>query len=72
MHKIGQSGGFSGRLLQPLRKTGLLLMKNVLKPLAESVLLSLGLTATVAATDTAIHKKMFEPGRPLDCVKRDQ
>ena len=32
LHKIGQSGGFLGRLLGPLLKTGLPLMKNVLKP----------------------------------------
>ena len=58
MHKIGQSGGFLGRLLGPLLKTGLPLMKNVLKPLAKSILIPLGLTAA-AATDAAIHKKMF-------------
>ena len=34
------------------------LMKNVLKPLAKSILIPLGLTAA-AATDAAIHKKMF-------------
>ena len=34
LHKIGQSGGFLGRLLGPLLQTGLPLMKNVLKPLA--------------------------------------
>ena len=34
LHKIGQSGGFLGRILGPLLKTGLLLMENVLKPLA--------------------------------------
>ena len=33
-----QSGGFLG-LLRPLLKTGLLLMKNVIKPLAKSVLI---------------------------------
>ena len=32
LHKIGQSGGFLGRLLGPLLKIGLPLMKNVLKP----------------------------------------
>ena len=37
LHKIGQSGGFLGRLVRPLPKTGLPLMKNVLKPLAKSV-----------------------------------
>ena len=40
-------------------KTGLPLIGNVLKPLAKSVLISLGLTAAASATDAAIHKKMF-------------
>ena len=35
------------------------LIGNVLKPLAKSVLISLGLTAAASATDAAIHKKMF-------------
>ena len=35
------------------------LIGNVLKPLAKSVLISLGLTASASATDAAIHKKMF-------------
>ena len=43
--KIIQSGGFIGRLLGPLLKTGLPLIKNVIKPLAKSVLIPLGLTA---------------------------
>ena len=62
MHKIGQSGGFLGRLLGPLLKTELALMKNVLKPLAKIVLILLALTAAAAATDAAIHKKMFGSG----------
>ena len=37
-------------------------MKNVLKPLAKSVLIPLGLAAAVSATDAAIHKKMFGSG----------
>ena len=40
-------------------KTGLLLMKNVLKPSSESVSSPLGLTAAASATDAAIHKKRF-------------
>ena len=56
MHKIGQSGGFFGRLFRPLLKPELPLVGNVLKPLAKSVLIPLGLTAA-AATDAAIHKK---------------
>ena len=39
-----ESGGFLGRLLRPLLKTGLLLMKNVLKLLAKSNSIPLGLT----------------------------
>ena len=37
-----QSGGFLGRLLGPLLKTGLPLMKSVIKQLAKSVLIPLG------------------------------
>ena len=33
LHKIGQLGGFLGRLLGPLLKTALPLIKNVLKRL---------------------------------------
>ena len=43
--KIGQLGGFLGRLLQPLLKAGLPLIGNVLKPLAKSILLPFRLTA---------------------------
>ena len=62
LHKIGQSGGILGRRLGPLLKTGLPLIENLLKPLARSLLIPLGLTAAVSATDAAIHKKMFGSG----------
>ena len=42
LSKMIQSGGFLGRLLGPLLKTGLPLIKNVIKPLAKSVLIPLG------------------------------
>ena len=45
--RTGQSGGFSGRLLGALLKTGLSLMKNVLKP---------------AAADAVIRKKILGSG----------
>ena len=35
------------------------LIGNVLKPLAKSVLIPLGLTAAASAKDAAIHKQMF-------------
>ena len=62
MHKIGQSGGFLSRLFVPLLKAGFSLIGNVLKPLANSVLIPLGLTAAASATNAAIHKKMFGSG----------
>ena len=54
-----QSGGFLGRLLGPLLKTGLPLIKNVIKPLAKNVLIPLGLTAAASATDAGIHNKIL-------------
>ena len=52
-----QSGGFLGRLLGPLLKTGLPLIKNLIKPLSKSVLILLGLTAAASAADAGKHKK---------------
>ena len=72
MHKIGQSGGFLGRLLGPLLKTGLPLMKNVLKPLAQSGLIPLGLTAAASATDAAIHKKRLGSGMTTLVVSNEE
>ena len=62
MYTIGRSGRFVGRLSGPLLKTGLPLLKNVLKPLAQILLLRLGLTGVASATDAAIEKKLFGPG----------
>ena len=57
-----QSRGFLGRLLDPLLKTGLPLMKSVIKPLAKSVLILLGLMAAASAADEQIHKKILRSG----------
>ena len=59
LSKMIQSGGFLGRLLGPLLKTGLPLIKNVIKQLAKSVLIPLGLTAAASAADARIHQKNF-------------
>ena len=61
MHKL-QSGGFLGRSLGPLLKTGLPLITNVIKPLAKNILILLGLTAAASATSAGIHKKILESG----------
>ena len=50
------------RILGPLLKTGLPFLRNAVKPLAKSVLVSFGLTAAAPATDAAVHKKMFGSG----------
>ena len=57
-----KSGGFLGRLLGPLLKAGLTLIKNVIKSLAENVLIPLGLTAAASAADAGIHKKTLGSG----------
>ena len=41
-------------IVAPWMRLGLLLMKNVLKPLAKSILIPLGSTAAEPATDSAI------------------
>ena len=56
-----QSGGFIGRLLGPVLKTGLPLIKSVIKPLV-SVLVPLELTAATSAADAGIHKKILGSG----------
>ena len=58
LSKMIQSGGFLGRLLGSLLKAGLPLIKNVIKPLAKRVLISLELTAVASAADAGIHKKI--------------
>ena len=58
-------GRFLGRLLRPLLKTRLPLMKSVLKPLAKSVLVLLRLATAGSATDAAIQKKCFSSGTTL-------
>ena len=57
LSKMIQSGKFLGSLFGPLLKAGLLLMKNVIKPLAKSVLIPLGLTAAASAGDAGIYNK---------------
>ena len=58
-----QSGGFLGKLLGRLLKTGLPLIKNLITPLAKSVLIPLALTASGSAADAGIHKKILGSGR---------
>ena len=52
-----QSGGLLGKLLGPLLKTGLPLIKNVIIALAKNVLIPIGLSAAAG-----IHKKTLGSG----------
>ena len=72
MHKIGQSGGFQGKLLRPLLKTRFPLIGNVLKPFAKRVLIPLGLTAAATATDAAIYEKMFGSGNTKLIISNEE
>ena len=71
LSKMIQSGGFLGKLLGPLLKTGLLLMKSVIKPLAKSVLIPLGLTVAASAADAGIHKKILGSGNNTTLIISD-
>ena len=62
LSKMIQSGRLLGKLLGPLLKTGLPLIKNVITTLAKSVLIPLGLTASASAADAGIHKKILGSG----------
>ena len=59
LSKMIQPGGFLGRLLGPLLKTALPLIKNVIEPLAKSVLIPIGLTTAASAADAGIHKNIL-------------
>ena len=72
MHKIGQSGDFLGRLLGPLLKSGLPLIGNVLKPLANSVLTPLGSPLAASVTDASNHKKMFGSGATTLIISNEE
>ena len=72
INKIIQSGGFLGKLLGPLLKTGLPLIKNVIKPLAKSVLIPLGLTAAASAADAGIHKKILGSGNTTLIISNEE
>ena len=66
-----QSGEFLGRLLGPILKSGLLLIKNVIKPLAKNILIPLGLTAAASTADTGIRKKILGSGTTTLLISND-
>ena len=72
LSKVIKSGEFLGRSLGPLLKTGLSLLSNVIKPLAKSVLIPLGLSAAASAADPGIHKKILGSGNRTLIISNDE
>ena len=67
-----QSEGFLGRLLRPLLKAGLPLMKNLIKPFTKNVLIPLGLTAAASTADVGIHKAIVVSGTTTLIISNDE
>ena len=66
-------GGFLGRFLGLLLKVALPLVKNVLQPLAKSVLMiPLGLTAAATAAEVGIHKKILGSGTTALVISNEE
>ena len=65
LSKMIQSRGFLGKLLGPLLKTGLPLIKNIITPLAKSAFIPLGLTAAASAVDAGMRKKILGSGNTI-------
>ena len=74
LSKMIQSEGFLDRLLGPLIRTGLPLMKSIIKPSAKNVLVPLGLTAAASTADAGIHKKILRSGHnnPTLIISNDE
>ena len=65
--KIIQSGGFLGNILGPLLKTGLPLLKSVIKPLG-----LLGLTAANSAIDAGVQEKIYGSGTTTLVISNEE
>ena len=65
--KIVQSGGFLGKIIGPLLKTGLPLLKSVITPLG-----LLGLTAASSAIDAAVQKKIYGSGKTTLIISNEE
>ena len=70
--KIIQFRGFLSKPLGPLLKTGLPLIKNVIKPLPKSVLIPLGLTAAASPADAEIQKKILGSGTTTLIISNEE
>ena len=65
--KIIQSGGFLGKILGPLLKTGWPLLKSIIKPLG-----LLGLTAASSAIDADVQQKIYGSGKTTLIISSEE
>ena len=65
--KIIKSGGFLGKIFGPLLKTGLPLLKSVIKPLG-----LLGLTAASSVIDAGVQKKIYGSGKTTLIISNEE
>ena len=65
--KIIQPGGFLDKILGPFLKTGLPLLKSVIKPLG-----LLGLTAASSAIDAGVQKKIYGSGTTTLVISNEE
>ena len=72
LSKMIKLGGFPRRLLGSLLKTGLPLIKSLIKPLAKSVLIPVELTAAASAADAGTHKKILGSGTTTQITSNDE
>ena len=70
--KTIQSGGFLDRPLGPLLNTGLLLIKNVIRPLVKSVSMPLLLRAAASAADAGIQKEILGSGTTTIIISNEE
>ena len=56
----------------PITKSRITANKNVIKPLAKSILILLGLTAATSAADVLIHEKILKSGTTTLIISNDE
>ena len=68
LFKMIQLKGFLGRLLGPWLRAVFPLVKIVIKPIAKSVLIPVGLTPAASAADAEIHKIILGSGHKTTLI----
>ena len=69
---LNQKWRFLGDIFGPLTKVGLPLVKNILTPLAKTVLILLVLATTASATNATIPKKIYGTGMTTMIISNEE